>query len=187
MKTFEDAKKLFLEYNKTDSLINHGLSVSCVMRHFAQVAGEDEELWATVGLLHDIDYEMYPDEHCVKAKEILQDDGFDEVVVRAVLSHAYGICTDIEPQSLMEKTLFAVDELSGLVMACVLVRPNKSVLDLQLKSVKKKWKQKSFAAGANREVILQGAQMLNIDKDELIEKVIEAMRKYADELGIAGS
>jgi putative nucleotidyltransferase with HDIG domain len=186
MKNFEDAKKLFLEYNKTESLINHGLTVASVMRYMAKEAGEDEELWAIAGLLHDIDYEMFPNEHCTKAQQILQENGFDDVIVRAVMSHGYGICTDVEPQSLMEKTLYAIDELSGLIMACVLVRPSKSVLDLEVSSVKKKWKQKSFAAGANREIIQKGIEMLGSDRDTIIAKVIEAMRANAQELGIKG-
>jgi predicted hydrolase (HD superfamily) len=183
-KTREDAFELLKKYNKSDSLIGHGLCVEAVMRYFAKEASEDEETWGIVGLLHDLDYEMYPDEHCTKAKEILEKEGYSDDIIRAVMSHGYEICTDIEPMSQMEKTLYAVDELSGLVMACVYVRPSKSVMDLETSSVKKKWKQKSFAAGANREVIQKGADMLGLLRDDLISKVIMAMRSEAKALGI---
>ncbi len=182
----DDAFELLKEFNDNESLVKHGLSVESAMRHFARKFGEDEELWGIVGLLHDLDYGKYPEEHCYKAKEIMQDRGYDEVVIRAMMSHAYGICTDVEPLSLMEKTLYAVDELTGLVTACVYVRPSKSILDLTTKSVKKKWKQKSFAAGVDREVIQKGAEMIDMDLNELIGEVIEGMKKDAEILGLKG-
>ncbi len=182
----EKALELLKEYNDNDSLVKHGLAVESAMRHFAKKFGEDEELWGVVGLLHDLDYGKYPEEHCYKAKEILQERGYDDVIIRAMMSHAYGICTDVEPKSLMEKTLYAVDELTGLVSACVYVRPSKSILDLTPKSVKKKWKQKSFAAGVDRETIQKGAEMIGMDIGELIAEVIEGMKKDAESLGLKG-
>jgi len=184
MPTREEALNLLKKYNKSEALINHGLQVEACMRHFAKKYGEDEEKWAIAGLLHDLDYELYPNEHCYKAKEILEQNGYDQEIIRAVMSHGFGICTDVEPKTLMEKTLYAVDELSGLVNACVLVRPNKSIEGLNVKSVKKKFKSKSFAAGVNREVIKEGAKMLNMELDTLIAEVIEAMRSNAKELGL---
>jgi predicted hydrolase (HD superfamily) len=179
----EDALKLLKEYNG-DALVTHGLAVEGAMRHFAKIEGEDEEKWGITGLLHDLDYEKYPDEHCYKTKEIMEPLGYSDEIIRAIMSHAYGICTDVEPITKMEKTLYAVDELTGLVTACALVRPSKSVMDLELKSVKKKFKQKSFAAGANREVMKKGAEMLGISLDELISEVILSMRAIAPTLGL---
>ena len=185
MPTREDALNLLKEYNKNPALVQHGLQVEACMRYFAKEANEDEEKWGIVGLLHDLDYEMFPEQHCHKAAEIMQERGYSDEIIRAMMSHAYGICTDVEPQSLMEKTLYAVDELSGLVNACVLVRPSKSISDLGVKSVKKKFKSKSFAAGVDREVVKKGADMLGIELDELIAKVIEAMKENAKEIGVA--
>ncbi len=183
MPTREDALKLLKEYNG-DALVTHGLAVEAAMRHFAKKWGEDEEKWGIVGLLHDLDYEKYPDEHCYKTKEILEPLGYSDEIIRAIMSHAWGICTDIEPVSKMEKTLYAVDELTGLITACALVRPSKSVMDLEVKSVKKKFKQKSFAAGASREVMQKGAEMLGMELGELIQEVILGMRAAAKELGL---
>jgi len=180
----EDALKLLKEYNKNEALVQHGLQVEACMKHFAKKYSEDEEKWAIVGLLHDLDYEMYPNEHCYKAKEIMEQKGYSQEIIRAMMSHGYGICTDIEPKSLMEKTLYAVDELSGLVNACVLVRPSKSIEDLGVKSVKKKFKSKSFASGVDREVVKKGAEMLNMELDELIAEVIEAMKADAENIGV---
>ena len=185
MPTREDALNLLKEYNKSEALVQHGLQVEACMRYFAKEAGEDEEKWGIVGLLHDLDYEMFPDQHCHKAAEIMRERGYSDEIIRAMMSHAYGICTDVEPLSLMEKTLYAVDELSGLVNACVLVRPSKSISDLGVKSVKKKFKSKSFAAGVDREVVKKGAAMLGMELDELIAKVIEAMKANAKEIGVA--
>ena len=179
----DDALKLLKEYNG-DALVTHGLAVEGTMRYFAKKAGEDEETWGIVGLLHDLDYEKYPDEHCHKTQEIMQKEGYSEEVIRAIMSHGYGICTDIEPISKMEQTLYAVDELTGLITACALVRPSKSVMDLEVKSVKKKFKTRSFAAGASREVIQKGADMLGMELGELMSEVILAMREIAPELGL---
>ena len=185
MPTREDALNLLKEYNKSPALIQHGLQVEACMQYFAKEAGEDTNTWGVVGLLHDLDYEMYPQEHCHKAAEIMTAKGYSQDIIRAMMSHAYGICTDIEPKTTMEKTLYAIDELSGLVNACVLVRPSKSIMDLSVKSVKKKFKSKSFAAGVDREVVKKGAQMLGVELDELIAKVIEAMKERAEEIGVA--
>lgn len=183
MTTRNDAFELLKEYNG-DALVTHGLAVEGTMRYFAKKAGEDEEKWGIVGLLHDLDYEKYPDEHCHKTQEIMQGKGYSDEIIRAIMSHGYGICTDIEPLSKMEKTLYAVDELTGLITACALVRPSKSVMDLEVKSVKKKFKTRAFAAGASREVIQKGADMLDMELGELMSEVILAMREIAPELGL---
>lgn len=177
---------LLLEYNKSDSLIKHAYAVEATMRHFAGIYGGDEEEWGIVGLLHDLDYETYPDQHCEMTEKILREHNWPEHIIRAVLSHGYGICTDVEPQTDMEKVLYAIDELTGLITAAVLVRPSKNIAELKLKSVKKKWKDARFAAGANREVITAGADRLGMDLDELINNTIEGMRKAAGALGLAG-
>jgi len=181
----EEALTLLKQYNENPALVQHGLQVEACMRYFAEKAGEDAETWGIVGLLHDLDYEKYPDQHCTKAAEIMAEAGYSEEIIRAMMSHAWGICTDVEPLSAMEKTLYAVDELSGLVNACVLVRPSKSIMDLGLKSVKKKFKSKSFAAGVDRETVRKGAQMLGLELDELISEVIEAMKADAEAIGVA--
>lgn len=185
MPTREDALTLLKQYNKNPALIQHGLQVEACMRHFAARAGGDVETWGMVGLLHDLDYEQYPEQHCTKAAEIMEEAGYSQEIIRAMLSHAWGICTDVEPLSAMEKTLYAVDELSGLVNACVLVRPSKSIMDLGLKSVKKKFKTKRFAAGVDRETVRKGAQMLEMELDQLITEVIEAMKADAEAIGVA--
>ena len=183
MPTRDEAFKLLKSYN-SDALVTHGLAVEAAMRHFAKYFGEDEEYWGMVGLLHDLDYEKYPDEHCYKTQEILQENGYDAPFIRAIMSHGWGICTDIEPQSKLEKTLYGVDELTGLVIACALVRPSRSVQDLEVKSVKKKFKQASFAAGANREVISKGAAMIEMDLDTIINEVILSLRPIESQLGL---
>ena len=175
---------LLREYNQDESLINHAKAVEAVMRYAARKRGEDEEKWGVIGLIHDLDYERFPGEHCTKTREILEDRGWPAECVRAVVSHGWGICSDVEPQSELEKTLFAIDELTGLVSACALVRPSKSVRDLTAKSVKKKWNQKSFAAGVNREVIEKGAGMLGVELGDLIADAIMGMREVADEIGL---
>lgn len=179
----DKALELLKQYNG-EALVTHGLAVEGTMRYFANKANEDIQKWGIVGLLHDLDYEKYPNEHCFKTQEIMQLHGYDDEIIRAIMSHGYGICTNIEPLSLMEKTLYAVDELTGLITACALVRPSGSVMDLEVKSVKKKFKQKSFAAGANRQVIQNGANMLNMELGELIQEVIFAMREIAPSLGL---
>ena len=161
--TREDAWELFRKYNQSESLTKHALAVEGVMKYMARKYNEDEEKWGVIGLIHDLDYEKFPDQHCKKTEEILRENNWPEEYIRAVMSHGYGIVTDTEPESLMEKVLFAIDELTGLVVTSALVRPSKSVLDMQAKSVKKKWNDKRFAAGVDRSVIEKGAEMMNID------------------------
>jgi len=179
----EEALALLKEYNG-EALVTHGLAVEGTMRYFARKAGENEEIWGIVGLLHDLDYEKFPEQHCHKTAEIMRERGYSEEIIRAIMSHGWGICTEIEPQSNMEKTLYAVDELTGLITACALVRPSRSVMDLELSSAKKKFKDARFAAGASREVIQKGADMLGVSLDELITDVIAAMRAIAPSLGL---
>lgn len=185
--TREEAWELLLEYNTNESLIKHALCVEGVLRYMARKRGEDEEKWGIIGLVHDLDYEKYPQEHCRKTPEILREKGWPEDYIRAVVSHGWGLCSDVEPKEVMEKILYAVDELTGLITAVALVRPSRSVLDLEVRSVKKKWKDKAFAAGVNREVIEKGAQMLGMDVWALTEEVIEGMREVADAIGLRGS
>ena len=179
----EEAFALLSAYNG-DALVTHGLAVEGTMRYMARKAGEDEELWGIVGLLHDLDYEKFPEQHCHKTAQILREKGYSEEIISAIMSHGWGICTDVEPQSRMEKTLYAVDELTGLITACALVRPSRSVMDLELSSAKKKYKDARFAAGASREVIQKGADILGVSIDELIVDVITAMRGIAPNLGL---
>lgn len=185
--TREAALDLFRRYNKTESLYKHALSVEAVMRFMARKHGEDEDKWGIIGLIHDLDYEMYPDQHCTMTEKILKDEGWPEEYVRAVISHGYGICSDTEPQSLLEKTLFAVDELTGLVTTSALVRPTRSVLDMEARSVRKKWTDKRFAAGVDRSVIEKGAAMLGVDLNDLIADTIMGMREAAEEIGLKGN
>jgi putative nucleotidyltransferase with HDIG domain len=185
--TRDEAYALLTEFNQRESLIKHALSVEAVMRHFATRFGGDPEVWGLVGLVHDLDYEKWPEDHCKKTEEVLNERGWPEELVRAVVSHGWGIVTDVEPISDMEKVLFATDELTGLVTATALVRPSKSILDMNAKSVKKKWNQKAFAAGADREIIAKGAQMLGMELSELISETIAGMRPAADQIGLAGS
>jgi len=187
MPTREEALELLKKYNQNESLITHGLAVEAVMRHFAELYNEDPDKWGIIGLVHDIDYEMYPDQHCHKAREILEKENWPEEYIRAVQSHGYGICIDVEPVSNLEKVLYTIDELTGLITAACLMRPSKSILDLEVKSVKKKWKQKSFAAGVNREVIAQGAERLGMELDTVIQETINGMKKVAEAIGLKGS
>jgi len=180
----EEAYDLLLEYNKSDSLIKHALAVEGVMRYFARKRGEDEEKWGIIGLVHDLDYEQFPEEHCRKSEEILRENGWPEDYIRAVISHGWGLCVDVEPQTDLEKVLYAIDELTGLVVTTALVRPSKSVMDLKAKSVKKKWKDKRFAAGVDRSIIVKGAEMLGIEITELITDTIMGMREVAEEIGL---
>ena len=183
----EDALELLKSYNKTDSLIKHALAVEAVMRYMAQKAGEDAEKWGIVGLIHDLDYEMFPESHCKKTEEVLTENNWHPEYIRAVLSHGWGIFTDIEPVTKLEKTIYAMDELTGLVAAAALVRPTKSVLDMEVKSVKKKWNDKRFAAGVDRTVIENGAKLLGATLDELITDCIMGMRLAAEEIGLKGT
>lgn len=185
--TREDALQLLKEYNQEDSLFKHALAVEGVMRYIARKEGEDEEKWGIIGLVHDLDYEKYPDQHCSKSREILEKNNWPQEYIRAVVSHGWGICSDVEPQTKLEKTLYAIDELTGLVVTTALVRPSKSVLDVKVKSVKKKWKDKRFAAGVNREIIQKGAEMLDKDLSELIDDTIKGMQEIAEELGLKGN
>jgi predicted hydrolase (HD superfamily) len=175
--TRDEALALLREYNSNASLIKHALAVEAAMRFLARKAGEDADKWGLVGLIHDLDYERFPAQHCQKTREILEQKGWPDEYVRAAVSHGWGVCSDVEPQSRLEKTLFAVDELTGLVTACALVRPSKSVRDLETKSVLKKWKQKGFAAGVNREVIEKGARALGVPLEELVADVIQGLRE----------
>ena len=174
----EEALTLLRKYNQEPFHIQHALTVEGVMRWYANELGyaDDADYWATVGLLHDIDFEQYPDEHCLKAPDLLREAGVGDDVIHAVCSHGWGLTVDIKPTHEMEKVLFAADELTGLIGACALMRPSKSVQDMELKSVKKKFKNTSFAAGCSRDVIKNGAELLGWELDELIQKTILAMR-----------
>jgi putative nucleotidyltransferase with HDIG domain len=185
--TREQAVELFRKYNKSESLYKHALAVEAVMRYMARKAGEDEEKWGIIGFIHDLDYEMYPEQHCKMTDKILRENNWPEEYIRAVLSHGWGLCSDTEPQSLLEKTIFAIDELTGLVTTSALVRPSKSVLDMEARSVKKKWTDKKFAAGVDRSVIEKGAAMLGVTIDDLITDCIMGMREAADSIGLRGS
>ena len=183
MVTREQAVELFHKYNKSESLWHHALCVEAVMRAFAAEAGEDVDYWGIVGLLHDIDWEMFPDQHCRKAPELLSEIGMPDDMVHAICSHGWGLVSDVEPQRQMEKILYAVDELTGLVYATALMRPER-MAGMSVKSVKKKWSSKSFAAGVNREVIEKGAQMADVTKEHLIEVTIQALSSIADQIGL---
>lgn len=183
----EEALRLFVKYNKSESLLKHALAVEGVMKHIARKLGEDEEKWGIIGLVHDLDYEMYPEQHCNMTEKILRENCWPEEYIRAVLSHGWGIATDIEPLSRLEKTLYAIDELTGLVATSALVRPSRSVLDMEVKSVRKKWNDKRFAAGVDRSVIEKGASLLGISIEELINDCIMGMREVAEEIGLKGN
>lgn len=180
----EQALALLRKYNKDTFHIQHALTVEGVMRWYAKELGHDNDAdyWATVGLLHDIDFELYPEEHCLKAPQLLKEGGVGEDMIHSVCSHGYGICCDIEPTHEMEKVLFAVDELTGLIGAAALMRPSKSVMDMEVSSVKKKFKDKRFAAGCSRDVIRQGAERLGWELNDLFEKTISAMRSCEESI-----
>ena len=181
------AWEVLIKHIKQESLIRHALTVEAVMRHFAKVYDEANiEKWAVIGLLHDIDFEKYPEQHCQKVRELLEPEGFPDEYIRAVESHGYKLVSDVQPVHIMEKVLYAADELTGLIAATALMRPGKSILDLEVSSVKKKWKQKGFAANVNREVITDGAAMLGIALEELIAQTIAGMRTVAEEIGLKG-
>jgi len=183
----DDAMELLKKYNTSESLIRHALAVEGVMGHFADRFGDAKEKWQVVGLVHDIDYERYPDQHCSKSREILEAHGWPWEYIRAVISHGWGICSDVKPESTLEKTLYAVDELTGLIASTALMRPSVSVLDLTAKSVNKKWKDRRFAAGVDRTIIEKGAQMMEIDLTELITETIMGMRAVAEAIGLKGN
>lgn len=180
--TREEAWELLTEYNQDEFHLQHAQTVEKTMRYFAKELGygEEEEFWGIVGLLHDLDFEKYPEEHCIKSQEIMRERGVDERVIHATASHGYAITVDIQPEHEMEKVLYAVDELTGLIGAVVLMRPSKSVQDLTLKSVKKKYKSKNFAAGCSREVIERGADMLGCTLDDLIQRTIDALKTFQE-------
>ena len=182
--TREEALKLLKKYNSEPFHLRHGLTVEGVMRYFARDLGygNEEEKWGIVGLLHDLDFEKYPEEHCIKSQEIMREKGIDEDIIHATASHGYNLTVDIKPEHEMEKVLYAVDELTGLTGAAVLMRPSKSSKDLELKSMKKKFKDKKFAAGCSRDVIATGADMLGWSLDDLMDKTILAMRDCEDKV-----
>lgn len=187
MLTRQEAWNLLTRYTKTSSLQKHALAVEAVMKYFAKLNNEDVEKWGVVGLLHDLDYEQFPEEHCHKVVEIMQEEEIDDFYIHAVCSHGYGICSDVKPEHIMEKVLFTIDELTGLINALCLMRPSKSVLDLEVKSVKKKFKDKSFASGVNRQIVKDGCEMLGMSLDEVIKETIEGMKTEAGAIGLKGN
>lgn len=184
MNTREQALELLKTYNQSDALIKHAYAVEGVMRHFAKAMGEDEEYWGQVGLLHDIDYERWPDQHLQIAPRLLADAGYDEAFIHAVASHGWGLCSDVKPELRMEMVIYTIDELTGLITANALMRPSKSVMDMEVKSAKKKFKDKGFAAGVNRDVIQNGCDMLGMSLDEVIGMTIDGMREVHDQLSL---
>ncbi|MDR7870515.1 MAG: HD domain-containing protein [Tissierellaceae bacterium] len=184
--TREEAYELLTEYVQDQYLINHSLMVESVMRHFAKLYGEDEEKWGIIGLAHDLDFEKYPEEHCKMTEKILKENNWPEDYIRGVLSHGWKLATDVEPIHPMEKVIYTIDELTGLIYATAIMRPSNSLYDLKVKSVKKKWKQASFAAGVNREVIADGAELMGMDLDKVIEETIEGMKPVSEQIGLNG-
>jgi len=182
--SYEEALALLKEFNKSKSLLKHAYAVEGVMRYMARKMGEDEEKWGIVGLAHDLDYERFPEEHCHKSRQILEERGWAAEYIRAIVSHGWGICNDVEPQSQMEKVLYAIDELTGFITAVAIIRPSKSLADLEAKSVMKKWKDRSFAAGVNRPIIEKGAAMLGMELRDLVTDAIMGMRQVADRIGL---
>jgi predicted hydrolase (HD superfamily) len=184
--TRQDALNLLHKYNESDSLRKHAYAVEGVMRYIARKRGQDEEKWGVIGLIHDLDYEKFPTEHCSKTRVLLEEHGWPEEYIRAAISHGWGLCSDVAPQSDPEKVLYAIDELTGLVVTTALIRPSKSVMDVSVKSVKNKWKDKRFAAGVDRSVIEKGAQMVGVPLEELIEDTIKGMQDVAEAIGLKG-
>lgn len=185
--TRREAEELLHTYTRTESLRNHGRAVEAVMRHFAEILGEDVEKWGIIGLVHDLDWEQFPQEHCTRTTEILREARWPEEWIRAIRSHAWQMFTEDRPEHPMEKVLYTIDELTGLITATALVRPSRSILDMKAKSVMKKWKDRSFAAGANREVIAAGAEMLEMPLQDVITRTIEGMQHVAEDIGLAGT
>lgn len=185
--TRQEALDLLHHYNESDSLRKHAYSVEGVMRYIARKRGEDEEKWGIIGLIHDLDYEKYPDQHCQRTGEILREQGWPEEYIRAAVSHGWGICSEVKPETDLEKYLYTIDELTGLVVTTALIRPSKSVFDVQVKSVKNKWKDKRFAAGVDRSIIEKGAEMLQVSLDELIDDTIKGMQEVAESIGLKGT
>jgi putative nucleotidyltransferase with HDIG domain len=184
--TRQEALELLHQYNGSDSLRKHAYSVEGVMRYIARKLGEDEEKWGIIGLIHDLDYEKFPDQHCKKTGELLREKGWPEEYIRAAVSHGWGICSEVKPETRLEKYLYTIDELTGLVVTTALIRPSKSVLDVQVKSVKNKWKDKRFAAGVDRSIIEKGVEMLQVGLDELIDDTIKGMQEVAEPIGLKG-
>lgn len=180
----EEGLELLKKYTKNKNLVKHGITVEAVMKHFAKLNGEDEEYWGLVGLLHDIDYEMYPDEHCTKCVEILKEANVEDDMIKSIQSHGYGICSDVKPEKQMEKVIYTIDELTGLIIATALMKPNKTLAEVDLASIKKKWKNKGFASGVNREIVANGAEMLGLDLDYIMQETLVAMQGISDELGL---
>ena len=185
--TREEAWAILSDHVRSQSLLSHALAVEAVMRHVARKNNADEDLWGIIGLVHDLDYEEHPDEHLRHAPGILRSHGWPEEYIRAVASHGWGMFTSVAPATALEKTLFAVDELTGLVAAAALVRPSRSVLDLPVKSVLKKWKDRTFAAGVDRKVIEKGAALMEVPLEELIADTIEGMKTVAEAIGLKGN
>src|SRR5512136_2158656 len=185
--TRQEALELLHQYNESDSLRKHAYAVEGVMRFIGRKRGGDEETWGIIGLIHDLDYEQFADQHCSKTGEILREHEWPEEYIRAALSHGWGICSDVPPETELEKYLYAIDELTGLVVTTALIRPSKSVMDVQVKSVKNKWKDKRFAAGVDRTIIERGAQMLGVGLDELIDDTIKGMQEVAEAIGLKGN
>ena len=181
---YDEALSLLKEYNQSESLLKHAYTVEGVMRYMARKMGEDEEEWGIIGLMHDLDYERFPDRHCQKSPDILEERGWPQEYIRAIVSHGWGICSDVEPQTNLEKVLYTIDELTGLITAVALIRPSKSVMDLEAKSVMKKWKDKAFAAGVNRSVIEKGVAMLGVELRDLVTDAILGMREVASKIGL---
>jgi len=184
MKTEKEALEILKKYTTKPNLIKHAIVVGAVLKHFAQLQGEDAEYWNTVGLLHDVDYEMYPEEHCFKLVEILKDEGFDDKFIRAIQSHGYEICTDVEPISYMEKILCTIDQLSGFIIACALIRPEKKLEFVDLKSIHKRWKIPSFAAGTERGRIESQTTRWGLDFDYIATETLKAMQAIAGDIGL---
>ena len=181
-----EALELLHQYNETESLRKHAYAVEGVMRYIARKRGEDQEKWGIIGLIHDLDYEQFPDQHCKKTGDLLREKDWPEEYIRAAVSHGWGICSEVIPETTLEKYLYAMDELTGLVVTTALIRPSKSVMDVQVKSVKNKWKDKRFAAGVDRSIIEKGAGMLGVGLDELIDDAIKGMQEVAESIGLKG-
>ena len=184
--TRSEAWKILTEYNESPALLAHAKTVEGVMRHFARRFGGDPDVWGVAGLLHDLDYEKWPEAHCVKCLELFERHGVDADFARQLASHGWGICTDIEPESDMAKVLFTIDELTGLIHAAAIMRPSRSVMDLELASVKKKYKSKGFAAGVDRAIIEKGCALIGMTLEDVISETILGMRAVAAEIGLAG-